>query len=294
MQELLQDVVNAVSLGGLYALMALGVALIFGVMSLINFAHGEFIMAGTYVLIIMSGIFLPLAIFAAIALVVTLAIATERIAFRSVRGADPSTLLVTSFAVSFLLQNVGLLIFGGRARSANFLPSLNEPMVILGLEITRLDAATVVVALVLIGGLAWFLEKTSMGLEMRAASADFRMARLLGVEANKVIATAFAISGILAVAVAALLLIRTGTATPGMGLQPVLIAFVATVIGGLGRLWAAAAGGFLLGCLTVALQQGLPEDLVAYRDAFLFGFVILVLLVRPGGLLGKSALRERV
>jgi len=129
---------------------------------------------------------------------------------------------------------------------------------------------------------------------MRGAAEDFTMARLLGVDANLVIAAAFIMSGVLAAAAAVLLVAQTGTVSPTMGLQPVLIGFVATVIGGIGTLAGAAVGGFVLGVVTVVLQEALPLSTRGYRDAFVFGFVILVLLVRPGGLFGSRALEERV
>jgi branched-chain amino acid transport system permease protein len=304
MTVVLQHVIDAVSLGSLYALAALGVGLIFGVMRLINFAHGDFIMVGAYALIVPStaivatpliGAWPALAMVAAIlAIVVLLALATERIVFRPLRNADPATLLIGSFAVSFFLQHMVLIIYGGRPKAIDILSGLNEQVIVLGLRIPKLEIATIGITFVLLSGLALFLKRTMFGLQIRAAAEDFDMARLLGVRANTVIAMAFAASGFLAGVVALLLTTQSGVLYFGMGVQPVLFAFVATVIGGMGSLLGAALGGFLVGTVSVALQVLLPFELRLNRDAFVFLAVILVLLFRPGGLLQSRAAKERV
>ena len=148
--------------------------------------------------------------------------------------------------------------------------------------------------MVLLISFGLFLKKTRLGVQMRAAAEDFPMARLLGVRANTVIAAAFALSGLLAGVAAILLVAQTGTLTPTMGVTPVLVAFVATIIGGLGSLGGAVIGGFALGTLTVTLQAELPLALRAYRDAFVFGGVIAILVFRPNGLLGAKSRVQRV
>jgi branched-chain amino acid transport system permease protein len=294
MQSVLQDAIDAASTGSLYALVALGVALIFGVMSLLNFAHGEFIMIGAYLIVLVGGTSAALAIVAASLGVVVLALVTERAAFRPVRTASPTTMLVTSFAVSYLIQNILILFVGSRPKSVSFLDGLGGRVDILGLQVSKLSLVTIAVTGVLVFALTRFLNGTRLGVQMRAASEDFETARLLGVRANKVIAVAFGVSGLLAATVSVLLVAQTGSANPTMGLEPALIAFVATVVGGLGSLSGAALAGFGLGVLTVVLQIVLPSNLADYRDAFLFATVIVALLVRPQGLLGSAAFRERV
>jgi branched-chain amino acid transport system permease protein len=151
-----------------------------------------------------------------------------------------------------------------------------------------------VVSAVLLVGLTWFLRSSRLGLQMRAAAEDFRMARVLGVRANRVIAMAFALSGILAAAVSCFLVVQTGVVQPRMGLQLVVIAFVGTVIGGLGSLTGAALGGFLVGAASILLQALLPPDLRVFREAFVFVAVALVLLFRPQGLIPARGLKERI
>lgn len=294
MTEVLQHIVDAVSLGSLYALFALGIALIFGVAGIVNFAHGELVMIGAYVIVLMVGLAWPLVILAVVAAVVIAALLMERVAFRPVRTSSASTLLVVGFAVGVFLQNLALVIAGPRPKGVDFLSGLLDPANIAGLRIPWLSIVTVVLTAVLVGGLTVFLRRTSMGTQLRAAAEDFGMARLLGVRANRVVATAFALSGLLAAAAAILLVIQRGQVSPTMGLQPLLIAFIATVIGGMGSLVGAAAGGFLLGALTVVLQTTLPEDLLPYRDAIVFALVIAMLLFRPQGILPGPTALERV
>jgi branched-chain amino acid transport system permease protein len=294
MQFALQNAVDAISLGSLYALFALGIALIFGIMQLVNFAHGELIMVGGYALFFLGHPPWPLLIAGVLAVVIAFALVMERVAFRPVRGANPATLLVTSFAVSFFLQNLAILIFSSRPKSVALSPIFTEFFSVGGLRIAKLNVLIVLVTILLLTGLAAFLKKTPLGVQMRAAAEDFGMARLLGVRANTVIATAFAISGLLAGAAALLLEAQTATLTPTMGLNPVIIAFVATVIGGMASLPGAVLGGFTLGCLTVALQAALPLEFRAYRDAFAFGAVIAILVFRPQGLIVARTARTRV
>lgn len=294
MDRIVQTAADMLSVGGLYALTALGIGLIFGVMRLINFAHGELIMIAGYVLLALFGQPAPVMILAAFAAAVALALVTERTAFRPLRSADPATLLISSFAVSFFLQKTLVLFVGSRPKGIDFLPGLSRPIELAGARLQLQQVVTIVVSAALLAGLTWFLKSTRLGLHMRAAAEDFRMARVLGVRANRVIATAFALSGVLAAAVSCLVVAQTGIIQPRMGLQLVVIAFVGTVIGGLGSLTGAALGGFLVGAGTVLLQATLPPDLRVFREAFVFVAVTLILLLRPQGLIPARGLRERV
>ena len=294
MREVVQYVIDGAALGSLYALFALGIGLIFGIMNLINFAHGELIMVGGYVLVFVASPWAPLRIAAMLAIVVVLALAMERVAFRPARGARADTLLVTSFAVSFLLQSLAIVLIGALPRSAGILRDLNESFRVAGFPIRKLDVFTVLVTAALLVALVLFLGRTPIGVQMRAAAEDFGMARGLGVRANTVIATAFALSGLLAGIAALILVAQTGLVSPTMGLAPVLAAFIATIIGGLGSLLGAVLGGYLLGALTVALQAALPLTYRPYRDAVVFGIVVLVLILRPQGLISSRAAVQRV
>jgi branched-chain amino acid transport system permease protein len=293
-QLFFQHVIDAITLGSSYALYALGIALIFGIMRLINFAHGELIMVGGYALVLVGAAAWPVLIIATVGVSIAFALATERVAFRPLRGASPPTLLIASFAVSYLLQNLAILIEGSAPKGVNVSTWLSESWTVGSITITHLAVVTIVVTIVLLIGLALFLGRTRIGVQMRAAAEDFRMARILGVRGNTVIATAFAISGLLAGTGAYLLVAQTGEVSPDMGLQPVLYAFVATVLGGMGSLLGAVLGGYLFGAVTVTLQATLPGSLASYRDAFAFGAVILILLFRPQGLIVPRSAVTRV
>jgi branched-chain amino acid transport system permease protein len=294
MTTFLQYLIDAVALGCLFAIGSIGVGIVFGVMRLANFAHGEFIMLGAYGLLIFTGIPWVFTWIASAAFVALVALITERVAFRWLRGADPSTLLVSSFAVSILLQNATVIAFGSRARAVSMPAFVGESLDVLGLRVPVVSLLTICLSVVCLLALIVFFRRTSLGLQMRAAAEDFRMARLLGTRANLVVASAFAISGILACVVSILLTARSGTVVPTMGLTPVLFAFVAVTIGGLGNLLGSAVGGFVVGALTIVMQAVLPEGLVSYRDAFTFLAVIAILVFRPQGLLPSIAVEERV
>lgn len=292
--HIVQTLVDSISVGGLYALTALGIGLIFGVMRLINFAHGELIMVAGYALLLFLGQPVWTAILAAIVAALVLALIIEFAAFRPLRDADPATLLISSFAVSFFVQKTMILFVGSRPKGVDFLPVLGRQIMIAGVRLQLLQLATIAVSAILLAGLTWFLRATRLGLQMRASAENFRMAQVLGVRADRVIATAFAISALLAAVVGCLVVAQTGLVQPRMGSQLVIIAFVGTVIGGLGNLGGAALGGFLVGAATILLQALLPPDLRVFREAFVFVAVTLVLLFRPQGLLPARGLKERI
>jgi branched-chain amino acid transport system permease protein len=292
--RIIQTLVDAVSVGGLYALTALGIGLIFGVMRLINFAHGELIMVAGYALLALTGTPLPVMLIGGLAAAVALALITERAAFRPIRQADPATLMISSFAVSYFIQKTLILFVDSRPKGIDFLPVLGRQIDVFGVRLQSLQLVTIIVSALLLVSLTWFLRATRFGLQMRAAAEDFRMARVLGVRANRVIAAAFALSGVLAAAVSFRGGAQTGIVQPRMGLQLVVIAFVGTVIGGLGSLTGAALGGFLVGVATILLQALLPPELRVFREAFVFVAVTLVILFRPQGLIPARGLRERI
>jgi branched-chain amino acid transport system permease protein len=283
---------------------ALGIGLIFGVMRLINFAHGDLITLGGYALIVPSasatatlliGAWPAALMVAAVVLfVVLVALMTERLAFRPLREAPPATLLIGSFAIAFFLQNVILLVHGSRPKALNIGATLAEPLSIGGVRIVKLDLVVIAVTLVLLVVLTLFLKRNRYGIWMRAAAEDFAMARVLGVRANTVIAFAFAISGLLAAVVSLLVVAKSGLLSYRMGVPLVLMGFVATVIGGMGSLLGAVVGGFAVGIVSVAMQAILPAGMRNARDAFVFLAVILILLWRPGGIVQVAALKERV
>lgn len=294
MTDVIQHLIDAVSLGSLYALLALGVALIFGIMNLINFAYGELIMIGAFTLYALAGVPWPVQLAGCLLVTVVASLAMDRLAFRPFRGASAPVLLVTSFALSFALQSLATVIYGSRAKGIALPGFFSESITIGSVSFSSLNLITVVLVAVMLFGLANFLRRSAVGVQMRAAAENFGTARLVGVKADRVIGVAFALSGLSAAVAAILIVAQRGTVTPTIGAGPVLIAFVATIIGGLGSLYGAAFGGMLLGVLTVLLQVALPDSLVPYRDAFLYAGVIIVLLARPQGLVVVKSLFERV
>jgi branched-chain amino acid transport system permease protein len=301
---MLQVTFDALSLGSLYALGSLGIALIFGVMRLVNFAHGDVIAFSIFALlwpsvdaaaIIFAGnlpwyLLIPfvLAIGAAISVI------SEVIVFRRFRRASPATMMVASFALGFVIRYFLLMLFSSRPKSIAILPELSQPVAIFGASIPLLQLMTILVTVILLVALSVFIRRTRFGLEMRAAAENFSMARMLGVRANRVIMGAFAASGALAGAIALILGVQTGTVDIQMGQGVMLMAFIATVIGGLGSLGGAVLAGFLLGGASVVMQTVLPVDARPFRDAFVYGAVILVLLLRPQGLIAARGTKERV
>src|SRR5246500_5417706 len=294
MRELLQIIFDALSLGSLYALGALGIALIFGVMRLGNFAHGDFIAFCVFAMLwpsidaaaIAFAGQLPFYLLIPLLLLIGagLSILSEVVVFRRFRNANPATMMIASFALGFVIRHLLLMLFSSRPKSITLWPSLGLPVEVLGAHIPMLQVVTIVITLVVLVILVLFLKHTRYGLEMRAAAENFTMARMLGVRANGVILLAFAISGMLAAAIGLILPTNSGPADIELGANVMLIAFIATVIGGLGSVPGAVAAGFLIGAASVVFQATLPHDARVFRDAFVYGAVIVVLLVRPRGL----------
>ena len=296
-----QTVVDAVGLGAVYALMAVGIGLVFGVLRLVNFAYGQIVMAGAYALAFTSQAGWPTWAGIAMCVVVTVAVSTvmDRLVFRPLRTQSPAVMLVTTFAVAFLLQNVALLIdvrddtIGEPAASV---ASLNRAVTVWGVEIRKVTIVAVVVAVVSLGFLALLLTRTRIGLQMRAAAADFGTARLLGVRANTVISAAVLLSALLAAAVAVILTVQNPLVSPDFALKDTIIVLVGVVVGGIDRLWTAMLGGFAIGFVTGVINGALPTDKTVFLPSLVFALVIVVLLIRPAGLFarGRAGVVERL
>ncbi|WP_413865418.1 branched-chain amino acid ABC transporter permease [Albidovulum sp.] len=291
MEYLLQQSMNALSLGGEYALLALGLAIVFSVMGLVNFAHGDMITFGGYTMFLVAAglgianpaLLLPVGVLS----VVLFAMFLEKVAFKPVRGAPPTTGMLTAFGVSILIQNVALIFVGTRAKSVPTMDFLISNVTIGSVRIPIVQIFETAVTFIAIALLVVFLRRTTIGMAMRAAAKDVSTVRLMGVRADRVIATAFAISGFLAGLATVFVLARRGAVDPFMGFTPVLKAFVAAVIGGFGSLPGAVIGGLVLGVAEVMMQVVLPESMAGFRDAFIFIAVGVLLLVRPQGILGE-------
>ena len=319
----IQQVVNALSAGSLYALMAVGLAMVFGILRLINFAHGDLMMIAAYLAVFCLGAGLPLAAALPIIVVGTVIVGLlmERVAYRPIRGAPDVAMLLTSFAVGQILQNGTLLTtrLAGKPTLIAFpSPDLLNGVVTLGaITIPKVNVASFVAGIVLLGLLSVFVTRTTLGLSMRAAAEDLSAARLMGIKVNRVVATAFAIGAALAAVAGLLYSVQAGQINPYMGFTPVLKAFIAAVIGGFGSITGAVLGGYVLGFLEVLvtslagigdllpagsvppevrtfLQQWLPSGLASWRDAVVFVVLILVLLVRPQGLLGRRVREDEL
>jgi branched-chain amino acid transport system permease protein len=293
-----QTLVDAVGLGAVYALMAVGIGLVFGVLRLVNFAYGQLVMAGAYTLAFTSDWPAAASIAACFAVVVALSFALELAVFRPLRTASPAVMLVTTFAVAFLLQNVALVLDirdGTIGEPAVTLAPLNQAVSIGGVDVRKVTILAIVVAVVALALLALLLARTSIGLHMRAAATDFRTARLLGVRADTVIAVAVLLSGVLAAAVAMILTVQTPFVAPDFALKETIVVLVGVVVGGIDRLWTAMLGGFAIGFASGVINAALPTDKTVFLPSALFALVILVLLLRPAGLFagGRASVVDR-
>ncbi len=291
-----QVLADATALGAIYALMAVGIGLVFGVLRLVNFAYGQLIMSGAYALALASQWGWPqwTGIVFCFAVVLALSLAMDRLVFRPLRTQSPAVMLVATFAVAFLLQSIALLAFGPLGKIATSLAYLNRPVTISGVDIRKITIVAVVVAIACLAALVLLLERTTVGLHMRAASMDFGTARLLGVRANRVIGAAVLISGALAAVVAIMLTVQTPLVTPDFALRDTIIVLAGVVVGGMNRPIPATLGGFTIGFASGILGGALPTEKSQYLPSFLFAAVILVLLLRPDGLFARRAAVERV
>ena len=287
---------DAVALGAVYALMAVGIGLVFGVLRLVNFAYGQLVMAGAFGLALASEWGWPLwaGIVLCFAVVLALSLAMDYLVFRPLRGRTPAVMLVATFAIAFLLQSIALVWFGPLGKIASSFGDLSQPVTISGVDIRKITIVAIVVAIVCLTALTLLLERTTIGLQMRAASMDSQTARLLGVRANRVIGAAVLISGALAAVVAVILTVQSPLVTPDFALRDTIIVLAGVVLGGLNRPLSATLGGFSIGFASGLLGGALPTDQSQYLPTILFVAVILVLLVRPAGLFVRRTAVERV
>jgi branched-chain amino acid transport system permease protein len=291
-----QTLADALALGGIYALMAVGIGLVFGILRLVNFAYGQLVMAGAYALAYSSVWGWPswAGILLCFAVVVGLTLVLDRLVFRPLRTQSPAVMLVATFAVAFLLQSIAVLSFGQLGTIASALAPLNQPWIISGVAVRKIAVVSVAVAAACLLLLQLLLTRTSVGLQMRAAAMDFRTARILGVRANRVIGSAVLVSGLLAAVVAVMLTVQNPLVTPTFALDDTIVVLAGVVLGGLNRPVPATLGGFAIGFASGLLGGTLPTNQSQYLPTFVFVAVILVLLVRPRGLFDFSKTVERV
>ena len=285
----LQQLVNGLSLGSLYALIAIGYTMVYGILRLINFAHGDLIMVSAYVAVMGMGWFSwpwPLACGVAVATTGFLGVLLELGAYRPLRGAPRISLLISAIAASFLLENLSLVLVGGIPRPLPVPAWLSGSLVLGATHIPRFSLVIPTVTAGLLGLLFLLLYRTQIGRAMRAIAYDLETTSLMGVNVNRVISLAFLVGSLLAGCGGLLWSMKYPQINPFMGIVPGLKAFIAAVLGGIGNLTGAVVGGLLLGLLEVMLVAFFPSW-SGYRDALAFALLIIILLVRPTGLLGE-------
>jgi branched-chain amino acid transport system permease protein len=282
--------VNALALGSVYALMAVGIGLVFGVLRLVNFAYGQLMMAGAFALAYGTQWQLPSwqSILFCVGVVLALSLLLDRLVFRPLRGHSPAVMLVATFAVAFVLQNIALLEWGSFGKTAGALARLQEPWDLFGVQIPKIAIIAIATAAVCLALLQFLLTRTSVGLHMRAASMDFRTALMLGVRANRVITGAVLISGLLAAIAAVILSAEQTQITSTFALPETIYVLMGVVLGGLNRPIPATLGGFTIGFAFGLLGGILSANQSQYLPSFIFAAVIVVLLVRPDGLFTRA------
>ena len=289
-----QHLTNALALGSLYALIAIGYTMVYGILRLINFAHGEIFMLGGYIAFYAVTLFLMpwwAAYIVALGLTGIFGVAVERAAYRPLRNSPRISIMISAIGVSFLMQNLGVLIFGGRPKSFAVPPLFDKVLVIGEVSVMSVSLFIPVMTAALLIILQAIVHKTKTGMAMRAVSTDLPAARLMGIDVNKIVMFTFGAGSVLAAIGGVMWALRYPQLNPTMGLMPGLKCFIAAVIGGIGNISGAVLGGLLLGFIEIMLIASLPA-LSGYRDAFAFILLIAVLLVKPSGLLGKHQIEK--
>ena len=281
----LQHIVNALSLGSLYALIAIGYTMVYGILRLINFAHGDIFMLGGYFAFFIV----------AISLTALLGIGLERVAYRPLRDSPKISVMISAIGASFLIENLATVVFGGRQKGFP-VPDIFNKLFTFGssknaVTVVAISAVIPIVTAVLLVLLLWVVNKTKTGMAMRAVSTDLDAARLQAIDVDKTISFTFGIGSLMAAIGGILWALKYPQLNPTMGIMPGLKCFIAAVLGGIGNIGGAVLGGFLLGFLEIMIIAFLPA-LTGYRDAFAFIVLILVLLFKPAGLLGKNQVEK--
>ncbi len=287
----MSTLIDGLSLGSIYALIALGYTMVYGIAKMLNFAHGDIIMVGAYA--ILSTIALTgnpaVAVVVSIIVCTLLGVLTEKLAYRPLRGASPLAVLITAIGVSYLLQSIAQLIYGAKSQPVsigNF-----GSVAIFGTKISVATLITLIVGAVIMVALTLFIKKTKIGRAMLAVSEDKGAAQLMGINVNMIITTTFAIGSALAAFASTFYLMQIPSTSPTLGSMPGIKAFTAAVIGGIGSIPGAMLGGVLLGIIE-KLSLSVPK-LAPYTTALEFSLLIIILLVKPTGILGKQ-IREKV
>ncbi len=290
-QYIFQQVINGITLGSLYALVAIGFSLIYGVVRLVNFAHGDLLMIGAFSTLGLS-LYAPIAWYLVPVLVIVIGFAAgaliERVAFRAIRGAPMITGFVVTLSVSVAIQNLGQILLGSQPRSLHLAEFFSRRIEVGGIDVQLIDIIITITTLFLAIAMVQFIKRSKIGTAMRAVSENVFAARLMGISVNKTVMMAFGLGSALACIAGYFWGGKFGQIDPIMGIVPGLKAFIATIIGGVGSIPGAILGGYILGFAEVAFVGFVPPHLTGFRDTFVFGTLILILLIRPQGLLGKD------
>ncbi len=285
----LQQLTNGISLGSLYGLVAIGYTMVYGILRLINFAHGDLLMVASYTAIYGIAMFtLPWYISFPLAIIVTgfVGIMLDKAAYKPLRDAPRISLLISAIGASFLLENLALVVIGGVPKAFPRPEIFAKVVSIHGVRIQVLTIYTPIITILLLFGLLFIVYRTKAGKAMRAASMDFETTRLMGIDLDRIIAFTFLLGSTMAGAGGIMWALKYPQVNPFMGVIPGLKAFIAAVLGGIGNIVGAVIGGFLLGLAEILLVAFMPEA-AQYRDAFAFVILILVLLFRPTGIMGE-------
>ncbi|MCR4751352.1 MAG: branched-chain amino acid ABC transporter permease [Eubacterium sp.] len=287
--------ISGLKLGSIYAIVAIGYSIVYGILRLINFAHGDIMTVGVYIILtLMNAMGMPIlpALLISVAFSICVGLLIERLAYRPLRDASEEATLISSLAVSALLQNILQMVFTSQ-RQPFILPEwLTAGHMIGTVSVSTINMITIVVTAILLVILHFVLKLTRIGTAMRACSENLRAARLMGVNVNKVVMTAFAIGSGLAVVAGLLLAGEYKTVYPSLGFVPGLKAFCAAVIGGIGSMGGAVTGAFIIGVAEMLFAGLMPTTMTAYRDAFVFLLMVIMLLFRPNGLFGGETARS--
>ena len=287
------NLINGVSLGSIYAVIALGYTMVYGIAKMLNFAHGDVIMVGAYIVFALTsyaGVNPYLALVISMAACTLLGMAIERFAYKPLRGASPLAVLITAIGVSYFLQNMALLIFGSQAKSFTSIVNLPALTLVGGkITISAETIVTIIVSLIIMVSLTLFVNKTKPGRAMLAVSEDKWAAQLMGVNVNATISLTFAIGSGLAAVAGVLLCSAYPTLSSQTGAMPGIKAFVAAVLGGIGSIPGAVIGGVLIGVIEILSRSYISSQMA---DAIVFAVLIIVLLVKPTGILGKKYIEK--
>ena len=289
-QTFMQQFVNALSLGSLYALIAIGYTMVYGILRLINFAHGDVFMIGGYLAFYaVTAFMMPwwVAVIVAIGLTTVFGVGLERVAYRPLRDSPRISIMISAIGASFLIENLAIVLFDARPKAFPVPDFFASTFVLGDVHVSTVSVVIPIVTAIILGLLLWVVYRTKTGMAMRAVSTDIDAARLMAIDVNRIIAFTFAVGSALAAIGGIMWALKYPRLEPLMGIMPGLKCFIAAVIGGIGSISGAVLGGLLLGLIELMTIAFLPE-LTGYKDAFAFILLIVVLLVKPTGLLGSK------